>query len=192
MIKINVQVDIDRAISKLAHVPSEVQDKALPRALNKTASQAKVQASREIRNAGYGLKVSEIKKAIAIRRANRSDLVASVYASGRPIALINYNARQTKAGVTVSVKNGRKLIRGAFIATMPSGHTGVYERVGSGHKKVMHNGAAQWRGLPIKELFGPSIPSAFMNETVQNALVTAIRERFPRLFAHEIAYLGLK
>lgn len=191
MIKINVQADISRALDKLARVPKEVEAKALPRALNKTADQAKVQASREIREAGYNLKAAAIKKAINIKRANKGQLVAVINAAGKPIALINYSARSTKAGVSVSVKNGRKNLRGAFIATMPNGHTGVFERVGTQHKKVDANGKVQWRGLPIKELFGPSIPSAFMNEKVQSALVAKVREAFPRLLQHEISFLGL-
>lgn len=192
MIAVNVQADISRAMAKLAFIRDEVADKAVVRAINKTGDQVKVQSSREIRDAGYNLKAAVIKKSITIERATRTQIRAIVRAKGRPIALINYNARQTRNGVTVSVKNGRKLIRGAFIATMPSGHTGVFERVGSGHKKVVKGGKVQWRGLPIEELFGPSIPSAFMNETVQNALVKAVHEKFPRLLDHEIAYLRLK
>jgi hypothetical protein len=192
MINISVQTDISRALSKLAYIREDVADKAVVRALNKTADQVKVQASREIRAAGYNLKAAVIKKSISLDRANRSQVRAIVRASGTPIGLINYAARQTKGGVTVSVKNGRKLIRGAFIARMPNGHTGVYERVGNSHKKVMHGGKVQWRGLPIHELFGPSIPSAFMNKTVQGALDTAVREKFPRLLKHEIDFLRLK
>jgi len=193
MIQINVQVEIDRALEKLGRIKEEVGDKAVMRALNKVADQAKVQASREIRAAGYGLKAADIKKSIDIRKASRSDLRAIVRATGRPIPLIKYQApRQTKNGVIVSVKNGRKLIRGAFIATMASGHTGVYERVGNSHKKVMHRGTFQWRGLPIRELWGPSIPSAFASKTVQEALVAAVREKFPKQLAHEIEFLRLK
>lgn len=191
MIKLNVQVEIDRALNRLASIPREVESKAVPRALNKMADQVKVQAAREIRDAGYGLKVAAIKKAIGIKRANAGAVVAVVKATGQPVAIINYSARPVKNGVTVSVKNGRKLIRGAFIATMPSGHTGVYERVGDRHKKVTRNGKAQWRGLPIKEVYGPSIPSAFMNDKVQSALLDAVHEKFPKLLQHEIEYMRL-
>jgi hypothetical protein len=191
MIKLNVTIDIDQALQKLARLPDEVREKALVRALNKTADQVKVQASREIRAAGYGLPAAKIKKAIAIDRAGASTLVATVRATGRPIGLINYGARQTKAGVSVQVKNGRRIINGAFIATMPSGHKGVFYRKGAKHKKV-GTGRSAWHGLPIDELFGPAIPSAFMNQVVQDALVAAVHDKFPDIFRRELTFLSLK
>lgn len=191
MLKINVKADISNALAKLERVRDDVREKAIVRALNKTADQVKVQAAREIRDAGYNLKVAKIKQAITIRRASKSELVAVVRASGRPIGLINYGARQLKTGVSVQVKGGRKVIKGAFIATMPSGHRGVFVRKGKGHKKV-GTGRTAWHGLPIDELFGPSIPSVFLNQVVQDALQSAIREKFPQIFQHELDYLRLK
>lgn len=173
-------------------MPDKVREKATVRAINKTAEQVKVQASREIRDAGYNLKIAKIKKAITLRRASKTELVAVLRATGKPVGLINYSARQTKAGVSVQVKNGRKLISGAFIATMPNGHKGVFVRKGHGHRKVVKGGKTTWSGLPIDELFGPSIPSAFMNKVVQDALRSAVREKFPRLLKHELQYLSQK
>lgn len=192
MIKIDVRADISKALAKLTTISNEVRDKAVVRALNKTATQVKTQAAREIRDVGYNLKIGKIKQSIDIRRASKSTLVAVVKASGRPIGLINYAARQTKSGVSVQVKGGRKVINGAFIATMPSGHKGVFVRLGDAHKKVTRRGKVRWSGLPIKELFGPSIPVAFLNKTVQSALQLAAREKFPRILQQEIAYLRLK
>lgn len=192
MIKINVKADISQALAKLDRICDDVREKAIVRAINKTADQVKVQASREIRDAGYNLKIAKIKQSITLRRASKTELVAVLKASGRPIGLINYGAREVKSGVSVQVKNGRKIIRGAFKATMPNGHKGVFIRKGSGHKKVVKSGKAVWHGLPIDELFGPSIPSAFMNKVVQDALQAAVREKFPRLLKHELEYLRLK
>jgi hypothetical protein len=192
MIQISVKADISAALAKLERIKQDVCDKAVVRAINKTASQVKVQASREIRDAGYRIKVAKIKSAISLRRANRTEIAATLKANGRPIGLINYGARQTKAGVSVQVKSGRKIIKGAFIATMPNGHQGVFVRKGPKHQKTQKNGKTVWSGLPIDELYGPSIPCAFMNALVQAALKQAVRDKFPRLLDHEIAYLGLK
>lgn len=192
MIQISVKTDISKALEKIGSITDKVKNKAIVRAVNKTAAQVKVQASREIRDAGYNMKVSKIKQAIFIKRAGASDLIAVVKATGKPIGLINYGARQTKAGVSVQVKNGRKVIKGAFVATMPNGHKGVFMRKGAGHKHVMQKGKMVWSGLPIDELFGPSIPSAFMNKVVQDALLAAVHDKFPRLLKHEIEYLRLK
>jgi hypothetical protein len=66
-------------------------------------------------------------------------------ATGAQVTLINYGATQTKRGVSVCVKNGRKLLRHAFIATMPNGHKGVFEREGTGHKLVTKKGPFKLR-----------------------------------------------
>lgn len=190
--QINVKADISAALAKLDRVGKEVRDKAVVRALNRVAEQARTQASREIRDAGYNVKSAALKKSIDLWKAGQGRLVARLRASGRPIPLIAYDARAVKAGVSVKVKGGRKALAHAFIATMPSGHKGVFERVGSSHKKVVFNGVAQWRGLPIKELFGPGVPSMFANKVVMDALERGIRERFPERFKYELSRLNLK
>jgi hypothetical protein len=193
MIKVSVKADISRAMDKLGRIPKEVMDKAVPRALNKIAAQTKTQASRSIRDAGYGLKVYVIKKNIFIRRARPGDRLASVVAKGNAvIPLIDYGARPVRDGVSVNVKNGRKVIKHAFIAIMPNGHKGVFMREGNGHKLVTRNGMRVWSGLPIRQLYGPSIPAAFVNETVQLELRRKIIENFPRIFEHEVRFLNLK
>jgi hypothetical protein len=195
---VNVKTNIDQALRSF-EILEEDAGKAIARALNKTATSARAQAAREIRNVGYGIKVGAIKKAISIRKANRSELTAVVRAVGRPIPLINYQARQTKAGVTVAVLNGRKTITHAFIATMKSGHKGVFIRAdartsGVGRKgfKIQRRKAMGRRhGLPIDELFGPAVPSAFANQIVQDALTQAVQERFPVVLEQELKFLRL-
>lgn len=191
MLNISVKADISRAMAKLGNVRKEVMDKAVPRALNKVAAETKTESSRSIRNAGYKIKAGAIKKQIAIKRANRSELKAVVTASGKPIPLIAYGARQVGSGVSVSVKGSRKIIRHAFIAEV-NGHRGVFVRVGRGHKRVVKHGKVVWSGLPIKQLYGPSIPAVFGNDVIQQALRAKIKNRFPILFKHEIDYLSLR
>lgn len=175
--------------ARVMALSSEITDKAGVRALNKVAAQAKTAASREIRAAGYNMRAAKIKASITIRPASAGNPVATIRCTGRPTPLIEFSARETRSGVSVSVKNGRKTINDAFIATMPSGHKGVFVRVGSGHKKVMSRGKAVWHGLPIKELYGPSTSDAFGNDIVQQALVRLIKDKYPAILAHEIEFL---
>ena len=190
MIHVSVRGDITKALRKL-DVTREQARKAIPRALNKTATTARAEAAREIKAAGYGLKIAAIKKSITIVKATGAELRAIVRASGKPTPLIEYEARQTRAGVTVAVLRGRKLIKGAFIATMPTGHRGVFVRQGMTRKRVMRNGRLTSSGLPIRELYGPSVPQAFANTVVQAALASAIRERFPIALRQELRFAGL-
>jgi hypothetical protein len=183
-------IDIEGALKKLG-ATAIGSTEAITRALNKTAITARAQAARSIRDVGYGIKVSSVKGSISIRRATSQDLKAVVTATGRPIPLIAYGARQTSKGVSVNVKNGRKEIAHAFIATMASGHKGVFVRTGNTHKRVVRGGKGSRSGLPIKELFGPSIPTAFFNAKVQDAVKTAIDERFPVVLRQELKYVGV-
>lgn len=164
---------------------------AVVRALNKTMDRVKVRAAREVRDAGYKLKISDIKKAIRINRATSGRLRADAVASGRPIPLMQYGAKDVKPnGVSVDVLNGRKVVAKAFIATMPSGHTGVYIRQpNAAHKRVVKGGKVQWSALPIRELYGPSIPDALANKAVADAIVQLISERFPVILEHEHSFL---
>lgn len=189
-IKIDVRGSMDRIIADMGNIKREVVEKAAPRALNKVIDQVKTAAAREMRGAGYKLKVSDIKKGLKTSRASPSMLTATVKASGRPIPLVQYGARPTAKGVSVDVLHGRKVIAGAFIATMSNGHKGVYVRVGKLHKKVSKGGRAMWSGLPIKELFGPSVPDGLANSAVQEALQRLVQEKFPDILRQQIKYLS--
>jgi len=189
-IKVDVRGDMDRIIADLGRTARDVKDVATVRALNKVIAQVRTAASREVRAAGYNLKAAEVKKGLATYNAAAGNLTAKVIASGRPIPLIKYGAKQSaKGGVVVNVLNGRKTIDHAFIATMPNGHLGVYVRVGNQHKKVSKPGRMLWSGLPIKELFGPSIPDGISNQAVQGALERLIVDKFPVILQQQIKYL---
>lgn len=164
---------------------------AVVRALNRTIDAVKVRSAREVRDAGYKLKIGDIKAAIRISRASTSRLRADAIASGRPIALIKYNARQIGVGVSVDVLNGRKVVAHAFIANSANGTPQVLIREKNAkHKKVIKNGQARWTALPIKKLFGPSIPDAMANQIVAKAIMDLINDRFPVILEHEHQWLS--
>ena len=73
-------------------------------------------------------------------------------------------------------------LRHAFIVSMGNGHRGVFVRVGG----------KGGRRLPIRELYGPSIPTALSNRVVEEAIMRKIKEKFPQILAHEIAFLEMK
>jgi hypothetical protein len=164
---------------------------AVVRALNKTIAQVKVRGAREVRDAGYKLKISDIKNAIKVNRANSGQLRASAVASGRPIPLIKYNARPVSSGVSVDVLNGRKVIAHAFITNTTNGTKQVFVREPNAkHKKIVKNGKAQWTALPLRKLYGPSIPDGMANKAVADAIVGLMTERFPIILEHEHEWLS--
>ncbi|MEO8806599.1 MAG: phage tail protein [Burkholderiaceae bacterium] len=190
-LSVNVRTNAHSIAFELMASAQEMRNTALVRSLNKMADQVLVASSREVRSAGYGLKAADIKRALRVKRASQSQLTATVIASGRPIPLIQYGARQTAKGVTVNVLNGRKLIPGAFIATMPTGHRGVFVlQPGGKHKKVQKGGKASWHQLPIRELYGPAIPDALANQAVRDVVQELITVKFPVILEHEHAWLA--
>lgn len=190
--QIGVRTNAGEVASQFAEAALAMRDRATMRALNEVADQAKVAASRQIRDVGYKLKISAIKRGITVKRATMANLKAAVIAQGRPIPLIEYSANELKGkGVSVSVLNGRKLIKGAFIATMPSGHRGVFVREENAkHKKMMTRGKPSWHALGIRELFGPSIPDGLANKEVAEAFERFVDQSFPAILDREFSFLA--
>src|SRR5574343_246122 len=128
-VQINVSTNASQLLDQVALDARETRV-AVMRALNRTADGVKTDATREIRKS-YNVTLKALQPAFSIWRATTVDLVATVSASGRPLQLIGFSARQTKTGVSVSVKRGaRKVVKSALIARMQSGHIGVFRRQG--------------------------------------------------------------
>ena len=138
---------------KLKQVQRVLRDfpKALPkvmsRGLNRTAISARTQISRSLAKR-IGLKIKDVRGMLALQRASYSNWRSAVRISGKRFGLIKFGARQTKKGVTYKKGRKRILIRHAFVATMKTGHRGVFMRKGPGR-------------LPIKELRGPSLSQVY-------------------------------
>lgn len=189
-LSLNVSTNASLIAMEFRAVAQDMKEKATVRALNKMGEQVVTGMSREVRRVGYNLKASVIKKGLRLKRASPGNLRVVVVASGRPVPLVNYSARQTSKGVSVNVLKGRKVISEAFFATMPSGHRGVFVRDGGGkHVKVTKGGKTRWHQLPIRELFGPSVPDGVANAEVQQALAQLVEEKYPKLLEHESAWL---
>ncbi len=122
-------------------------DKALKRALSKAGGDAiramRADGKRRVRGrkrmkaeylASKGLPLS-----FPRRNADIDAMVWTMRVTGKQVPLGKYPARQTKKGVSVLVNKGqRKLIKGAFIAKMKSGHVGVFVREGKARLPIQH------------------------------------------------------
>lgn len=146
-----VTVTIDAA--KLKRLQRELADipKALPkivsRSINKVATYTRTKIVKEI-TADVNLKRGDVtKRNVRMKKASYRRWSASIGISGRRVPVHHFGARQTRKGVSYKIRKsaGRQTIAGAFIAKMPSGHEGVFRRVGK-------------TAFPIIELYGPSVP----------------------------------
>lgn len=100
-----------------------------------------------------------------------ADLAWTLKVNNKTVPLAEYPHRQTKRGVSVSVNKGgaRKLIEGAFVARMKSGHEGIFVRRGKAR-------------LPIDELFSSKITDLFRDTGMVDRTFDRGREVFASSF----------
>lgn len=139
--------------------------KVMSRGLNRTAQSARTQISRSLAQR-IGLKIKDVRARLTLSKASYSNWRSAVGISGKRFGLIKFAARQTKKGVTYRKGRNRILIRHAFIATMPSGHRGVFMRKAGPR-------------LPIAEMRGPSLAQVFTG--AQDEANRIYRESLARL-----------
>lgn len=164
----------DREVRKMLKDLGRKMPRVAAKTLNKGAVSVRSVAVKEIAGA-TGIKQKAIRTNTYIQRATRSRLVSAVVAKGKAIPLIHSGARQTKKGVTAKTGRGRRLYKSAFITTMPSGHKGVFRRKSR-------------KRLPIREMYGPSVPTAFVWRSIDAAMRATVRKRLPIIANQEIRF----
>lgn len=164
---------------------------AVARALNRSIATVRTQAVRAVAQ-DVGLPQKSVREAMPIQQATPGRLVARLEVTGKKIPLYDFKARQTARGVTYRLPGGRNFLPSGFIATMKSGHVGVFVRgLGAKHQK----GRGSWRqrsgwpALPIKERFGPSLPRVFGRQRITDALRTVAKDVMAKNLAHEVQFL---
>lgn len=194
--KIDVSADVKAAEKDLGAVKNGV-SRAAQRALNLAIRRAESAAVKAIA-ADIGIKQKSVRASLRRRLAHYTRLTAELTARGARVPLIDLGAKQTKNGVTYRSGRGRKLAAGAFIATMASGHKGVFKRRYHSQKSQKSKGywGDTYRGrkryfsrLPIDELHGPSIPRVFIKDRTTKALHAVAVETFDREFKRQLDLL---
>jgi hypothetical protein len=145
----------------------------LVRALNKTLTGVKTDASSEIRTI-ITAKKSAVDETFRIVRASVTQMSGLFESKGKPLPLIDFSARQTAKGVSVQVKKAspRTVVGTTFIRTMKSGHKGVFWREWHGATKApkklkfAYAKLPKSYRLPMQERFGPRVPDILSNEPV--------------------------
>ena len=159
--------EVRRMIYDVEH---NIVPKATVRALNKVAQQARSAVIKEV-SLITGLKQKLVRQNVGLARANRNNFTAVIQARGKPVPLINFGARQLKKGVSAKVGAQRKVYKSAFIKEMPGGHRGVFVRRSKNR-------------LPIREMYGPSVPSGFINERSISAMDNIVQTKLAKIFEH--------
>ena len=143
--------------------------RVIAKALSKTAKTGRTKASRVV-GREFSIRATAVKSSLSSVDANRNDLRSEIRASGNRLPLLQAakGIRQTKRGVSAKAYGERQRYRGAFISTMDAGNRGVFKRATS-------NGVRVGR-LPVRQLWGPSVPQALSSEAVKEPLIQQLND----------------
>jgi hypothetical protein len=176
MVTISVRVDADHALKSLAVLRGDA-PLAISRAINRTLANVRTVMTRAVAT-NLKIKQATVRDRIHLREAAPALLTGQINADNRPIPVLLFNARGPEPsrgrgrGVTANTRQRR--YPHAFLATMASGHRGVFQRVGKPR-------------LKIRELRDASVAAVFIN---QHAIGEArAQEQFPKNLAHEVTFL---
>ncbi len=162
--------DIIRALE--AFSPNNV-SAHISSAINRTAQHARKVGDTEIRGV-YTIKKRDITRRVTIERASKGNLQAVIRVKGPEENVSVYKSSLRKKGVFVSIKRG--------------GGTMVPRSFDKQKQKnfFAREGAAR---LPIRPLFGPSVPQLWENEVVMENLQEETMEMYQRRLRHELERL---
>lgn len=167
------EFDAAAAIAAMKTKPART-ERATRRSLNRAGTTGRAEMARLIAK-DMGLKVGDAKNAVTLRQATPTELSVRLSASLRRLPLQDFQARQTRAGVSYRGQGGsRRTLKGAFIATMPkTGHVGVFMREGK-------------KRLPIQERFGASVGHVF--DRYRSQVIDVMREAFSKNLGSELKF----
>jgi len=133
---------------------------------------------------GFGKRPQRvIAQSLSVERAVFGRPTATLQATGRRIPLYDFTRQRKLRGRPT----GKGAVPGAFIARMASGHVGIFKRVGKSRSRKGLPPHAP--GLPITELFGPSLPFVFTNAKIMGALLAHAKENLAKNYRHEVQFL---
>ena len=179
-------VSADEVIADLSGYPNKL-SKASVRSLNRALVAGRTEMARAIAS-DAGIGVRDVTKAMSQRKATLERAEAAFGATLRRIELIHFKARGPEPsrgkgrGVSYSGAGGKGRIPNAFIATMQSGHRGVFK---ANPDRYMRQQKPTWKKKrhAIVELFGSRSDRCFLTSMGAGARRRSyrIRARLERL-----------
>lgn len=187
------------------------------RSVNKTLTGVKTDASSAIREK-LNVKKSAVDETFKITKATTLNLAAKFQSTGKPLSLTDFiGTRQVQKGVSVQVRKdkSRTILQRGFIATMKSGHEGVFWRdwqwhhgaVGKMSKAdaAINSSGYVWSAklnrfipyarlpkiyrLPIQEGYAPRVPDYLGDKgPIMQTVLTKANERLHNNLEHELDF----
>ena len=177
---LSIKTELEAAIKKFeSALNKEELGKGIARALNKTIAGVRTDVVKDVRKV-YKLKAGDVRKTLNLYKANATRQEANMVSKDARLGLYKFAAKQNKRGTSAAIKDSRKTIAHAFIATMKNGHVGVFIRT---DKRDANN-----RQI-IEEIDSISIPYALNNESVAQTIYTSVSNRLANNLEHELSYI---
>jgi Prophage minor tail protein Z (GPZ) len=176
---ITVEVQGESAVIVSLTETPELVTRAMVRAQNRAIVTARTTIARLMAE-DLGMPIRRVVEAISLRNASIERPEARIGASAKRIPLIDFDAsgpepsRGKGRGVSYRLNGGRARIPSGFIATMRSGHRGVFVRKPTAGR------------LPIQELKGPSLGKVFAKYRPE--AIEAATASFKKNFDHELSF----
>lgn len=180
--RLNINIDKDkvRYVEKQLGAFYEKTPTALSRALNRAATNMNYNARREP-TFDYLINQKDTRETLNIKKANKSDLSVVVESSGGLIPLEKFKVSpktvnpNRRTPIKIGVKKGSlKQVIGVFSADVSG--VKVFRRTGE-------------QRLPIRRLFGPSVPQMLGNESIVEKIESEGKKTFDVRLEHEIDHI---
>ncbi|WP_392559349.1 phage tail protein [Orbus mooreae] len=180
---LSISIDVDDASVK--SLMNELGDKAariMADSQNRAIAGVRTDGTKLIKSES-GIERKVIFKSFTLIKASaKSDNpTAKVIVSGRPVGLIKYPhkpkrimAGKTRSGVKINVAGKDVHFKHGFVAKMPNGHIGIFERV----RGVKTKGGKE----KLSEFFGPSVPQLAGRGAIEEKIIKQAQERFINRF----------
>lgn len=205
--RIDVRDNFAQVKGDLARLQRDIREKAIARALNRTAEQAKTAMVRNITQA-FEIKAGEVRALLVLRPARpgffggllTAELRALQNKRGRGLNLIRFLEKKVtfaeakrraragtlnRLGFRIKRGGGVKRIDGAFIGN--KGRT-VFRRVPDTTMASRARYAGSKHAEKIAAVTTIDVPQMFNTRRVNAAVVKVIREKFPEILARETRF----
>lgn len=130
MLSVSIQANPRDMADRIERLATDVRQKVIARALRKAANGSRAETARAIKDE-YKISSRVVRKSIKIRTFFKAPPKAEITVKGGPLPIYAFKPRKTAAGIKVRIKGRAVLFPHSFIATMRSGHIGVFARGGS-------------------------------------------------------------
>ena len=162
-------VDIVRRTAAYQQGPKRMQQ-IISRVLNHVGGTARTRVKSALAKQ-MGLPAGTVDARLITKRAHPGHQSFEISAAGRPIPLAEFDARQTRRGVSARPWGQRRVFPGTFIVEKLGGQ--VFRRAGRAR-------------LPIVKLWGPSIPREMLRDEVPKVFFEEVRTKLPIRLQHEL------